>query len=95
MSMILAVGRLFEGEVLSARAGKLDEGIRLLAGNDMPEDLLCLVCKKAPEEIFRICLEFYYEGECRKAQTCEDDEMMMPVINSPRMGVFGYCDPSG
>ncbi len=71
---------------------KQKEAVRLLARNIAPE----YRCKKcgAPAEI--IDMESIYGEEspfyCAK---CADDEglddMILPVTNSPRMGVCGYC----
>ncbi|MDH7501170.1 MAG: hypothetical protein QHJ82_00450 [Verrucomicrobiota bacterium] len=70
--------------------------IRILARNE-PPDIQCALCGK-PATI--ICSECYATGEnstfcdaCAKDHPCGED-MFMPVVNSPRVGVCGYCGPS-
>ena len=66
--------------------------IEVLARNDPPE-ILCEECGKAPA--IEICTECQWEGNgwlcasCAKEHKC-DQEMRMPVVNSPRTGVCGY-----
>lgn len=80
-----------QGKVLSARAGKLPEGVRLLARNHLPENIQCKVCQKKPDVICTSCYDFYC-AKCRKkhASNCDGEDYLLPVVNSPRMGVCGY-----
>lgn len=69
--------------------------VQLLARNDRPT-FRCLVCGKAAT---RICLECAGRGPgtlcdgCVKTHDC-DRGMLLPVINSPRVGVCAYGGPS-
>ncbi|NLH75147.1 MAG: plasmid pRiA4b ORF-3 family protein [Verrucomicrobia bacterium] len=70
--------------------------IRLLARNE-PPDIRCALCDKPATTV---CAECYATNRdstfcdaCAAAHPCGDD-MLMPVVNSPRMGVCGYCGPS-
>jgi hypothetical protein len=66
--------------------------IEILARNDPPE-ILCEECGKAPA--VEICTECQWESKgwlcasCSEEHQC-DDEMRLPVVNSPRTGVCGY-----
>lgn len=72
------------------------EKIKLLTRNE-PLDIPCDHCKKEPAA--ELCTVHYGEDEVFFCETCaahhreecEDaDYAMMPVVNSPRMGVCGY-----
>ena len=82
-----------EGKVISNRPGKLSAGIRLIARNNMPEEFQCVTCKKHPEVICSICLDFLCNKCQKKHKNCEGEEFMLPVVNSPRVGVCGYTGP--
>ncbi len=75
--------------------GDVDSGvIRLLARNDPP----ALTCNHCESESNQICTECVWEGEgllcaeCVASHPC-DDEMLLPVVNSPRVGQCGYTGP--
>ena len=80
-----------ELKVLTEANSSYSEPIKLLARNDPPE-LLCDVCKK-PAKV--ICTDCILEGQgwlctkCSSKHEC-DEEMFLPVVNSPRTGVCGY-----
>ncbi len=79
-----------EGIVVSTRKGKMKENIRLIARNQFPEEIKCAGCQRLPEIICINCDGFYCK-KCRLNHTeCGNEESMMPVINSPRMGVCDY-----
>ena len=65
--------------------------IMLLARNDPPQ-IACDVCGK-PAKV--ICTECSYDtggwlcAKCAKKHDCDED-MQLPVVNSPRVGVCGY-----
>lgn len=69
------------------------EKIIILSRNN-PIEILCDACGKKAAEY--ICGECFYEGsgwlceDCAKTHEC-GEEMLLPVCNSPRMGVCGYC----
>ena len=70
-------------------------GLKLLARNDSPA-IPCSVCAKPATQL---CLQCTEEGAgvlcdaCAGKHDCGED-MLVPLINSPRTGVCGYCGPS-
>lgn len=66
--------------------------IHILARNEPPE-FMCQKCKDATAK--QVCGECVYDdkgffcGACAKQHTKHED-MFLPVVNSPRMGVCGY-----
>ena len=74
--------------------GTLNRGetIRLLARNEQPV-ILCDECGKKPA--VEICTECQWDNKgwlckaCSKTHDC-GEEMLLPVVNSPRTGVCGY-----
>ena len=79
-----------KGKIISTRAGKLPKKIRLLARNNLPADIKCTTCDKHPEVICSVCYDFCCK-ECKpEHNSCEGEEFLLPVVNSPRMGVCGY-----
>jgi len=79
-----------EGKIISIRAGKLPKNIRLLAQNTLPEEVKCATCGKSAEVICSVCYDFCCKKCKQKHNNCEGEEFMLPVVNSPRMGVCGY-----
>jgi hypothetical protein len=79
-------------KVKSARSG-LAKGkvVRVLARND-PPDIRCQSCGKPATAV---CCQCSYEGtgwvceECAGKHECGED-MFLPVVNSPRVGMCGY-----
>ena len=69
------------------------EKLIILSRNN-PIEILCEECGKKP--VAYICTECLYEGSGRLCEDCTrthecGEEMLLPVCNSPRMGVCGYC----
>jgi hypothetical protein len=68
-------------------------GIRLLARNEAPA-YPCAECGKPATQVCCVC-----DGgvplcdKCGKTHACGED-MLLPLVNSPRAGVCGYCGPS-
>ena len=70
--------------------------IRMLARNNAPT-MKCMACFKKPEWI---CIECLYEN--RPCLVCDRhvnehshvDDMILPVVNSPRIGMCGYEGPA-
>lgn len=66
--------------------------IKIITRND-PPIMYCDYCENIAKHVCTICL---CEGmgrlckECAKIHKC-GDEMFLPVVNSPRVGVCGYC----
>jgi len=78
-------------------AGKRDDPVRILARNDPP----LIPCGECGKPAVLICANCAYEEAgwlckaCAKkhAKECEGEEMMLPVVNSPRVGVCAYTGP--
>lgn len=90
-------------KIVSAREGVFppDEDVWLLAQNEAPE-ILCQVCGK--KQAVKVCQFCIYEGkgwlcsDCtrghEKNSTCGlSEEELLPVVNSPRVGVCAYTGP--
>ena len=77
-------------QCISERQGTLKK-IKVLARNHPPK-YACISCGKPAKEI---CVQCQEEGPgflceaCAKKHKC-GEEMLLPVVNSPRMGVCGY-----
>lgn len=63
----------------------------ILAQNEPPE----IICDKCVKPATKICTECLLDGkgwlcyDCSKKHKC-DEEMFLPVVNSPRTGMCGY-----
>ena len=68
------------------------KSIRLLARNNPP----AMNCASCGKPAVSVCAECFYDGsgllceECAKKHECGED-MQLPVVNSPRVGMCGYC----
>jgi hypothetical protein len=76
-----------EGQIVSEREGATKEKVRILARNRIPE-AVCTECGKPAVQFCADCEGFYCQP-CLDAHEC-GEEMALPVVNSPRMGVCGY-----
>ena len=79
---------------LTVRDEYLDDApaspVELLAENDAPE-YRCSTCKRPARKVCTTCQ--YDEDDpffCNRCSKKHDDEELLPVANSPRMGVCGY-----
>lgn len=78
-------------KVISSRPGRVKNTIHLLARNNAPT----FKCRSCGLDATYVCSECYWEGEgtfckkCLKKHKC-GEEMALPVVNSPRMGLCGY-----
>lgn len=75
----------FEGE-------DIKDNIKILARNHAPE-IYCSHCDQLAEVL---CVQCSWDGEGWLCEDCAYDhdcgeEMILPVVNSPRVGVCGYC----
>ena len=71
--------------------GRLHQGpVVLLARNPAPE-ILCESCGQPATEICEECFNDLC-SQCSKEHACEE-EMRLPLVNSPRTGVCGYTGP--
>lgn len=68
------------------------KSIKLLARNNPPE-INCIVCGKPATEVCTECLwsdkGAVFCDKCADSHDCDED-MFLPVVNSPRVGVCGY-----
>jgi len=77
-------------ECISERTGEPLKKTGVLARNNMP-DFRCKCGKPATD----VCTECMWDGEgflcekCAEKHKCGED-MLLPVVNSPRMGMCGY-----
>ena len=62
--------------------------IRLLARNDPPA-IVCDSCGKPAAQVCSQCNEGWLCDDCATEHEC-GEEMLLPVVNSPRVGVCGY-----
>ena len=81
-------------KVLAEYVGPMEKNkpVEILARNEATE-IPCDECGKAPA--VQICTECQWSGSGWLCETCAKDhecgeEMMLPVVNSPRTGVCGY-----
>jgi hypothetical protein len=71
------------------------QAIALLAHNEAPD----IPCSQCPEPAVSLCPECDANGEaCFLCESCSSrhpcgDEVLRPVVNSPRVGVCGYNGP--
>jgi hypothetical protein len=69
--------------------------LKLLARNEPP----AIGCSECAKPATQLCLQCAEEGAgglcdgCASQHAC-GEEMLVPLINSPRTGVCGYCGPS-
>ena len=66
--------------------------IRLLARNE-PPDIRCAACGKPATQVCVECEGAPLCDACTAKHEC-GGEMLLPILNSPRAGVCGYCGPS-
>ena len=65
--------------------------IRVLARNEPP----AIVCTNCGQSAKQVCTQCFYDdkgwlcGKCARTHEC-GEEMLLPVVNSPRVGVCGY-----
>jgi hypothetical protein len=105
LGRVLKVGQKFSHEydfgstthlklkVLAEREG-IEPGkkkpVTILARNNPPV-ILCQVCGKRATQVASGYYSAEEDGYCSKcAGENEDEEMLLPVVNSPRIGVCGY-----
>lgn len=82
-------------QVVSERMGRVQgDPVRVLARNDPPE-IGCASCGKSATWV---CVECIYDGTGWLCDDCSethqhDEGMLLPVVNSPRVGMCGYTGP--
>jgi hypothetical protein len=72
-----------------------NQPVEVLARNE-PIEIPCDECGKAPAVL--ICMECQWDDSGWLCEACAnnhecDEDMMLPVVNSPRTGVCGYSGP--
>lgn len=79
-------------KVLAAQEAKMKSGeIMIVARNEAPV-YKCGACKKTATQICSQCVFEAYPfvcDDCAEEHDC-GEEMLLPVVNSPRMGMCGY-----
>jgi hypothetical protein len=82
-----------QGKVTSCREGLLGRNaLRVLARN-APLDLACDACGAPATVVCPFCLGTGPSLFCKAhapQHPCDEEEVWMPTVNSPRMGVCGY-----
>lgn len=77
-------------KVLSYREGYMKERLRLMARNESPP-ILCEMCGAKADLVCAECIWAKGAWLCKKcAKGHEHDDMLLPVVNSPRVGQCGY-----
>jgi hypothetical protein len=78
--------------VVSERIGEpINNPVHIMARNDPPK-IACEVCGKAATQV---CTQCIWDGKgwlcdkCASEHKC-GEEMLLPVVNSPRVGMCGY-----
>lgn len=80
--------------VVNHRIGGDGKEKLIILSRNNPIEFLCNVCGK--KSAAYICAECFYDGggwlceDCARTHECGED-MLLPICNSPRMGVCGYC----
>jgi len=76
-------------------APALPGGLKLLARNEPPA-IPCSVCAKPATQLCQQCDDYGGSPLCDACTTKHEcgEEMIVPLINSPRTGVCGYSGPS-
>lgn len=79
-------------KVLSVRQGSIGKERALLLARNEPPHIPCSVCKKPATQVCNMCGgtgESWLCDECACRHDC-GEEGLLPVVNSPRVGVCGY-----
>lgn len=79
-------------KLLGQRKGIIGQPRISIMARNLPPDIACTTCGKQATEV---CVECIYQGEGWYCDSCAEDhecgeEMLLPVVNSPRVGVCGY-----
>ena len=78
----------------SFEAARTRGGVRILARN-LPPEFRCAGCEQPATQLANggngLDPEDCYCDDCAKELDAEEQEMLMPIVNSPRVGVCGYC----
>lgn len=83
--------------VVDEREGRIGrESLRLLSANE-PTEWGCALCEAEAVSVCTYCMyeldhPFFCELHAKK-HDCPEPGMLLPVVNSPRMGMCGYTGP--
>ncbi|GCF08007.1 hypothetical protein KDI_15710 [Dictyobacter arantiisoli] len=82
-------------KVLAEREGVLQKKAVELLAHNIPPVIPCDICGKPATQI---CSQCIYEGGGWLCELCAPqhecgEEMLLPVVNSPRVGMCGYDGP--
>ncbi len=78
--------------IVLSKDKKRKKSIELMARNVQPQ-IKCSCCEN---EATHVCAQCFYDNTgwlcstCAQIHECGED-MLLPVVNSPRVGVCGYC----
>lgn len=81
------------GKVLGYRKGSLGRNVVRLLARNIPLKLTCALCDAPASLVCPFCID---SGPCLFCEThapqhpCAEEDVFMPTVNSPRMGVCGY-----
>jgi hypothetical protein len=82
-----------ELKVLSISTGAGRNEKLILMARNLPFEFVCIKCGKPATQVCIYCSDagrvFYCDNCCEYFECSE--EMVLPVVNSPRMGICGYC----
>lgn len=82
-----------KGRVLGYREGSLGRKVVRVLARNLPLSLICAACGAPATLVCPFCID---SGPCLfcKAHApqhpCAEEDVLMPTVNSPRMGVCGY-----
>lgn len=83
-------------KVISEESGAVKgKSVKLLARNEPPA-INCVTCGKPASQVCAQCIcenEGWLCNDCAVKHEC-GEEMLLPVVNSPRVGVCGYSGPA-
>ena len=82
-----------QGQVFAEREGVQKEKVRILARNTPPQ-FPCGTCGAEATEI-DVENQIFLCPKCFEAKFGDEYEMVLPVVNSPRMGECGYTGNTG
>ncbi len=81
--------------IAEREGGATGKSIQVLARNEPP----VIPCEKCGKPATEVCAECIYEDGGWLCDTCAEEhecgeEMLLPVVNSPRVGMCGYTGPA-
>jgi hypothetical protein len=82
-----------EGRVVGGREGSLGRRVVRLLARNLPPPLRCAACDASATVACPFCRsseDFLYCDAHAAEHGCNDPDTLLPVVNSPRMGVCAY-----